>query len=678
MIRVTDIKKTYKTKTLFEHLSFSFSSGLLYIHGKSGCGKSTLLKIMMSLEEVDCGQITYSKENLLFSYYSQGATLFDELSLKENIKELNDDIDINRYKKLKRLLTFYEEDKRLISLSGGERQKAEIIYTLSRKADIYVLDEPFSSLDEESKKKLVSFLNEFSKDHPVILVNHDVTLKDLRIDMAIDFTSDGIKVLSDQINDDKFTKKILSNNTKLAFKTYFSKQKWYCAIKMVFALITLIFFALGTSTITTKSPVEKTSITLRNDPFDAHAVRFSNLKKPVDSSFFAEDNTGIEYLSLYDKNTSKEIILYGCSQSEECQYYTNDTTKLLTGKDNIYIDDKSYSIKMIEDKTDFEGKLPFVSKFFRLLIDDLKIRHVLLCPRSLIDDLLLQCPSKAVFDASNISFANPRGISVSVGEGKLYDYATDITANKIVDSPDYIFEVPEISKGVEIQYYGNEAKLVTTAETTENRISLSLPTLKFLYMIGSGYEREESIFGYEFKDKDLIDVIKAYDKDILPFDVNYFVTDMIERQSIVYFSLSAGSLLCFIFIICFTSKTKRKQYQNLVNIYDSNQISRSSLNKGLLFAIVLEQLVVFLISFLLYIFAFIPISNFNLMKALFVKPNGGYYYYSQQPLNPYYDNIKSPMKIFSFDPIIFILIVITLLFAIVQVVSIRKQKDVKK
>lgn len=62
------------------------------------------------------------------------------------------------------------------SLSGGEKQKIEIIRELSRNYDILIADEPTSSMDYESKLAFINYLTEIKKDKIIILVSHDDSL----------------------------------------------------------------------------------------------------------------------------------------------------------------------------------------------------------------------------------------------------------------------------------------------------------------------------------------------------------------------------------------------------------------------------------------------------------------------------------------------------------------------
>ena len=59
------------------------------------------------------------------------------------------------------------------NLSGGEKQRVSIARAIAFQKDILLLDEPFNSLDEKNKDKILSFLREATKNRTVVLVSHD-------------------------------------------------------------------------------------------------------------------------------------------------------------------------------------------------------------------------------------------------------------------------------------------------------------------------------------------------------------------------------------------------------------------------------------------------------------------------------------------------------------------------
>ena len=63
-----------------------------------------------------------------------------------------------------------------LSLSGGQKQKINILRALVRKPDILVLDEPYAALDTKTKTKLSAYLLQYSKENLLIIVSHEPVL----------------------------------------------------------------------------------------------------------------------------------------------------------------------------------------------------------------------------------------------------------------------------------------------------------------------------------------------------------------------------------------------------------------------------------------------------------------------------------------------------------------------
>ena len=128
----------------------------------------------------------------LYSYAGQRSSLIYEYSLKKNLKILKrNKEEIEKANLLAKELNFNSfMDKDINLMSGGERQKAEIISCLCVEKPVYVLDEPFSSIDQESRKQLKAILLNLSKNHLVIVVDHSDELEDIKPNVLILFAEE--------------------------------------------------------------------------------------------------------------------------------------------------------------------------------------------------------------------------------------------------------------------------------------------------------------------------------------------------------------------------------------------------------------------------------------------------------------------------------------------------------
>ena len=168
-----------ETKVL-EDINFYVNKGeIIALVGPSGCGKTTLLNLICGLIEPDVGEI---ERNGTIGYMFQKDQLFDWRTIYKNItigpeiskiKVVQEKIE-NMLKKydLYEFKDFYPKQ-----LSGGMRQRVALLRTLALDPDILLLDEPFSSLDYQTKIKVQEDMYKIIKDSnkTTILVTHDIS-----------------------------------------------------------------------------------------------------------------------------------------------------------------------------------------------------------------------------------------------------------------------------------------------------------------------------------------------------------------------------------------------------------------------------------------------------------------------------------------------------------------------
>lgn len=168
-MKIIGLEKCFN-KVLFkcEFLQIN-ENGLYYLKGKNGSGKTTLFNLMAGIDKKYSGQIT---ENDDVVFYKQNAVLLDYLSFKENLNMLDSynltllDQLLNKLK-VQHLVNF-----KISEISVGEKQRLEIIFCLVRKSQIYLFDEPFSSLNKEYIDIVSTYLEKISFNHIVIVSSH--------------------------------------------------------------------------------------------------------------------------------------------------------------------------------------------------------------------------------------------------------------------------------------------------------------------------------------------------------------------------------------------------------------------------------------------------------------------------------------------------------------------------
>ncbi len=172
MLNLKNISKSYDGKKILDDLNLTVNDGeIVCIYGPSGIGKTTILKIIAKIIDFEG---TILESNLKVSYVFQEPRLINSLNIYDNLALIN-----NNDEKILKLLTQFEvsdlKNKYPKKISGGERQRINIIRAILNDADIYLLDEPFSSLDTMLKYKLMDLLKPYLiNSKGAIFVTHDL------------------------------------------------------------------------------------------------------------------------------------------------------------------------------------------------------------------------------------------------------------------------------------------------------------------------------------------------------------------------------------------------------------------------------------------------------------------------------------------------------------------------
>lgn len=180
MIKLNNIKKIRKNRTVLNDINFAFNDKQHYvIFGESGSGKTTLLNIIAGYEKSDSGTLKIINGKNL-EYLFQDNLLFSNITVKENMLIKWE----SKYQNVKQFEENYMQALKLFSmdnfakekvytLSGGEKKRIELAQIFLMKPDIILLDEPTASLDSDNKKFIIKVIEKNFQDAIVILVSHD-------------------------------------------------------------------------------------------------------------------------------------------------------------------------------------------------------------------------------------------------------------------------------------------------------------------------------------------------------------------------------------------------------------------------------------------------------------------------------------------------------------------------
>ena len=177
MIRVDNVSKSYGDKRVLNNVSCEFEDGKIYcIMGESGVGKTTLLRLIMGLEKPDEGYISSSKQ---FAAAFQEDRLLEDRDAVDNVMfVLKNGGSKSREQTEQYLSELLPEDRlhiRVDSLSGGMRRRVAVARAMLSDRNTIILDEPFTGLDDETKKTVINFIKKWQNNRTVIVVTHSYT-----------------------------------------------------------------------------------------------------------------------------------------------------------------------------------------------------------------------------------------------------------------------------------------------------------------------------------------------------------------------------------------------------------------------------------------------------------------------------------------------------------------------
>ncbi|MFR9277912.1 MAG: ABC transporter ATP-binding protein [Peptoniphilus senegalensis] len=198
-LEIKNLSMGYKNKVL-DDLNLELEKGqIVGLVGPNGAGKSTLLRILAGLEMnykgnvlIDGENITYKTAEIL-SYQPDKFALSEKLSVKEVVKTYKlffKDFDEDKFYKIFNEFNLPQKAK-VKEMSKGMREKMQIALSLSRKAEIFLLDEPISGVDPSARKSIIqTILNNFEEDNLIIVSTHLINQIEPLLDRVL-FLSDG-------------------------------------------------------------------------------------------------------------------------------------------------------------------------------------------------------------------------------------------------------------------------------------------------------------------------------------------------------------------------------------------------------------------------------------------------------------------------------------------------------
>jgi len=178
VIEAKNVSKAFGDKLLYDDLNFNLpQAGIVGIIGPNGAGKSTIFRMIMGEEAPDSGEFIVG-DTVKIAYVDQSHKNIDtEKSIYENFSEGQELImmggrQVNSRAYLSRFnFGGSDQNKKVSSLSGGERNRLHLAMTLKEEGNVLLLDEPTNDLDINTLRALEEGLENFAGC--AVIISHD-------------------------------------------------------------------------------------------------------------------------------------------------------------------------------------------------------------------------------------------------------------------------------------------------------------------------------------------------------------------------------------------------------------------------------------------------------------------------------------------------------------------------
>lgn len=210
ILECKDVCKNFGPKKVLQNINLEIESGkIIGLLGPNGSGKTTLIKLINDLLTPTSGSIEIKGMNpgietkKIVSYLPDKTYLNDDMNVAELItffKDFYEDFDEKKARKLMKNLHLEEKEK-LKNMSKGTKEKVQLILVMSRKADLYVLDEPIGGVDPAARDYILdTILNNLNENSSLIISTHLITEIEKILDEVI-FIKDGKIVLDNSADE---------------------------------------------------------------------------------------------------------------------------------------------------------------------------------------------------------------------------------------------------------------------------------------------------------------------------------------------------------------------------------------------------------------------------------------------------------------------------------------------
>ena len=182
LVKINNLTRSFHGRKVLDGLSLSVETGkIVGLLAPNGTGKTTLFRLLTGLLTEDSGEISVDgkpigkETNNVISYLPDYFVFDDFRRIKnaiEYMKEYFSDFDEKRVKELLEKIHF-DENRKFSAMSKGEKEQVQLVLFLSRRAKLYLLDEPLAAVDPAKREFIINtILGSFGEENSVIISTH--------------------------------------------------------------------------------------------------------------------------------------------------------------------------------------------------------------------------------------------------------------------------------------------------------------------------------------------------------------------------------------------------------------------------------------------------------------------------------------------------------------------------
>lgn len=179
---VKDITMKYQDKMILEHFDLELPKGkIVGLLGPNGSGKTTLIKLIAGLLTPAAGEITVCGEQVgvktkaMVSYLPDRVAFNREIRVRQQMEFFQDfygDFDRSRAEEMLRSLKI-DPDAKFKTLSKGNQEKVQLVLAMSRRAKLYLLDEPIGGVDPAARDYILhTIITNYDPEATVLISTH--------------------------------------------------------------------------------------------------------------------------------------------------------------------------------------------------------------------------------------------------------------------------------------------------------------------------------------------------------------------------------------------------------------------------------------------------------------------------------------------------------------------------